>query len=249
MGSCHAGDPFFLPLHVHEPVVPSAFELGGNETVRRVDGVVLATSQIRLVPRLGQRQLRVVAPVGMLLLAHRHRLEGSLDAERTQQPQHFRGHRRVDTHAAERDAPVLRPMVETRTATAVANALALGTAVGDVDPSSAMPATQQTGEQPLPAANRAAGQPTIPSGVVRDHTLVPLVLRPRNIALVVILDQYVPLLAFPREPTRDALAAVLDRDPAPRSAEGVGAAVDRVGQQSVNRLVDRSFHTTRRRRR
>ena len=110
-----------------------------------------------------------------------------------------------------------------------------------MDPSSAVPATQQTGEQPLPAADRAARQPTIPSGVVRDHALVPLVLRPGNIALVVIHDQYVPLLAFPGEPTPDALAPVLDRDPAPRSAEGAGAAVDRVGQQSVNRLVDRKL--------
>ena len=102
------------------------------------------------VPRLGQHQLRVVSSVGALLFAHRHRLESRLDAKRAQD---FRGHRRVDAHAAECDAPVLRPMVETRTATATANALALDAAVGNVDPSSAMPATQQTGEQPLAAVN------------------------------------------------------------------------------------------------
>ena len=129
-------------------------------------------------------------------------------------------------------------MVEMRTATAVANALAIDTAVGDVEPPSAMPAPQQTGEQPLPAANRAARQQTIPSRVVGDHTLVPLVLRPRNIALVVIHDQHVPLLAFPGEPTADALAPVLDGDTAPRSTKGVGATVDRVGQASrQNKLV------------
>ena len=64
----------FLALHLREPFVPSAFELGANEAVRRVDGVILATSQVRLVPRLGQRQFRVVAPVGVLLVAHRYRL-------------------------------------------------------------------------------------------------------------------------------------------------------------------------------
>ena len=32
-GSGNAGDPFLLPLHVREPVVPSLFELGGNEAV------------------------------------------------------------------------------------------------------------------------------------------------------------------------------------------------------------------------
>ena len=182
----------------------------------------------------------MVSPVGVLLFAHRYRLEGSLDAERVQQPQHFGRHRRVDPHAAERDAPA-RPMVEMRAAAAIANAFALGTAVGDVDPSPAMSAAQQTGEQRVPAANRAARQQTLPGSVVGDHTLVPLVLCPRNIALVVIHDQYVPLLAFPSEPTPDTLAPVLDRDPAPRSTEGVGAAVDRVGQQSVNRLVDREL--------
>ena len=51
-------------------------------------------------------------------------------------------------------------------------------------------------------------------------------------------DQHVPLLAFPGEPTPDALAPVLDGDTAPRSTEGVGTTVDRIGQQSVNRAVD-----------
>ena len=131
------------------------------------------------------------ARVGVRLFAYYHRLESSLDAERAQEPQHFGRHRRVDAHAAERDAPT-RPMVETRTATAVANALALGTAVGNVDPSSAMPAAQLTRAQPLSAANGATRQQTIPSSVVRDHTLVPRVLCPRNIALVVIHDQHTP---------------------------------------------------------
>ena len=238
VGSRQVGDPFFLPLHVDEAIVPSAFELGGDQAVRRVDRVELAAGQVRLVPRLGQRQLRLMVHVGVRLFAYHHRLESSLDAERAQEPQHFGRHRRVDAHAAERDAPT-RPMVETRTATAVANALALGPAVGNVDPSSAMPAAQQTREQPLSAANRATRQQTIPSSVVRDHTLVPLVLCPRNIALVVIHDQHIPLLAFPGEPPTDALASVLDRDTASRSTERVGATVDRVGQQSVNRAVDR----------
>ena len=69
----------------------AGFDLStANEAVRRVDGVILATSQVRLVPRLGQRQFRVVAPVGVLLVAHRYRLESSLDAEWAQEPQHFR---------------------------------------------------------------------------------------------------------------------------------------------------------------
>ena len=102
--SRQAGDPFFLPLHVDEQIVPSALELGGNEPVRWIYGVVLAACQVRLVPRLGQRQLRLAARFGVLLFAHRYRLEGSPDSEWVQEPQHLGGHRRVDAHAAERDA-------------------------------------------------------------------------------------------------------------------------------------------------
>ena len=43
-------------------------------------------------------------------------------------------------------------MVDMRTAAAIPNARAIGAAVGDVEPTSAMPATQQAGEQPVPAA-------------------------------------------------------------------------------------------------
>ena len=100
-----------------------------------------------------------------------------------------------------------------------------------------MSAAQQAGQQPVPAANRAARHHTHPGGVVGDHALVPFILRPGNIALVVIHDQYIPLLTFPVQPTPDALAPILDGDTAPRSTEGVGAAVDRIGQQFVNRAV------------
>ena len=100
-----------------------------------------------------------------------------------------------------------------------------------------MPAAQQAGQQPVPAPNRAARHHTHPRGVVGDHALVPFILRPGNIALVVIHDQYIPLLAFPVQPTPDALAPILDGDTATRSTEGVGAAVDRIGQQFVNRAV------------
>ena len=66
-------------------------------------------------------------------------------------------------------------MVGMRTAKAIPNARAIGTAVGDVEPTSA---TQQAGEQPVPAANSAARQQTVPGGVVGDHALVPFILRP-----------------------------------------------------------------------
>ena len=149
--------------------------------------------------------------------------------------------------AAECDART-RPVIQMRIAAAVANAHALVAVVADAEPPAAMPAAQQAGQQPVPAANRARGPPRPPACcIVGDHALVPFILRPGNIALVVIHDQYIPLLTVPVQPTPDALAPVLDGDAA--------APCDRRRRRRRRSdwsadlwivLYTGSFHTTRR---
>lgn len=72
-------------------------------------------------------------------------------------------------------------------------------------------------------------------GVVGDQALIPLELRPANVALVMVEDQSLPFTALLAESAHDPLAAILDRDAA---AECVGPGVDRVRQHVVDRVVD-----------
>ena len=132
-------------------------------------------------------------------------------------------------------------MVDVGAAAVVADAVAVGPAVGDVQPPSAVAAAQQAGEKRVAAAHGAAHHQAPAVGVVGDQALVPLELRPGKVAFVVIHDQHVPFLAVAAMAAADPLAPVLDGDAARRPAEGVGAAVDRVGQEAVNGVVDRQL--------
>jgi hypothetical protein len=55
--SADGGEPLLLALDLCEPVVPAPLEFAGDETVRRVHCIVLPARQVRLVPRLLQREL------------------------------------------------------------------------------------------------------------------------------------------------------------------------------------------------
>ena len=105
----------------------------------------------------------------------------------------------------------------------------------------AMATAQQAGEQRLAAAQRTAAHRVLAVGVVRDQAEVPLVVRPAQITLVVIRDQNLPVLALLLEAAHDLLAAGLDADAAAGAPEGIGAGIDRVGQDVQDRVVDRQL--------
>lgn len=130
-------------------------------------------------------------------------------------------------------------MIDVGAAAVVAHAVAVGPAIGDVQPPPAMAAAQQAGQQRVAAADRATHHQAPAVGVVGDQALVPLELGPGDVALVVIHEQHVPVLAVAAMAAADPLAPVLHGDVARRPAEGVGAAVERIGQEVVDRVVDR----------
>src|SRR4029077_5622308 len=68
---------------------------------------------------------------------------------------------------------------------------------------------------------------------------VPVELAPGNIALVPILEQHVPFGHWTPHAAIDALAAFLDAYFAHRAAKGIGASIDGVGQDVVDRVVER----------
>ena len=101
-------------------------------------------------------------------------------------------------------------VVEMAAPAVIAARAAVLAAVGDVQLAAAVPAAQQAGQQRLAAPDRAAAHEALAVGVVGDQPLVPLELRPANVALVVVADQNLPAAAILAEAAHDPLAAGLD---------------------------------------
>ena len=119
--------------------------------------------------------------------------------------------------------------------------IARASAIGDNQFAPAMPTTQETREQTRAAANRAATGGTPAVGVIADQALIPFELRLVDISRVVVEKQSFPFVRRLLEAPRNPLAAILDRDPRPRSSKGVNAGVDRVGQDMMQGIVDWRF--------
>lgn len=116
--------------------------------------------------------------------------------------------------------------------------VAVSAGVGNVQLAPAMATAQKAGEQSLAPAQRTAAHRVLAVGIVCDQAEVPLVVRPAQITLMVIRDQHLPVLALLLEAAHHLLAAGLDADAAAGASEGIGAGVDRVGQDMQDRVVD-----------
>jgi hypothetical protein len=83
-------------------------------------------------------------------------------------------------------------------------------AVADRELSPAASASQKSRQQGFAPANRTAAHVALPVGVVADQPLIPFKLHPCNIALVVILDQNLPILPAAMQAANDPFAPVLN---------------------------------------
>src|SRR5262249_8914662 len=119
--------------------------------------------------------------------------------------------------------------------------LAVRAAIGDMQFPTAMSAAQETSQQCLAATDRAACHQALTIRIVGDQALIPFEFLRREISLVMVCEQDVPLASFTLEATHHALAARLDCHTAAGSAERVGAAVDRIGQDVMDGIVDRQL--------
>src|SRR5262245_39412083 len=99
-------------------------------------------------------------------------------------------------------------------------------------------AAQQPGQEHLAFAHRTFHDgAALAHGIVSNHLLIALELLPVDVALVVVLDEHVAFVDRPTDAAPHALAAVLNAHLARGSTEGIGAAVDRVGQNVVHGIV------------
>ena len=125
---------------------------------------------------------------------HQHplRLQRRLDRHRLHGAQQLGGDRGVDARPAERHAS-RQPQHQVRPVAAIDGLSRRLARVGHPQPTTAACAGEQPGQQRPSAAPglRAAGRPI---GVGGELRLVALVLRPVDVALVMILEQNLPLL-------------------------------------------------------
>src|SRR5260370_1338629 len=157
-------------------------------------------------------------------------------SERLQDPEDLAADSVIGAQATERDAP-LRAVVHKSASAVIAPRLA---PIAHVQLAAAMATAQKSSEKQLAATHRPSDRGTALTGrIVGNHLLVPLELAPGDITLVLILEQHVPFGHWAPHAAIDALAAVLDAYFAHRAAKGIGASIDGVGQDVVDRVVER----------
>ena len=109
-------------------------------------------------------------------------------------------------------------------------------AIVDAHPPPTTPTAQQAGEEPQTFFGRT--DVTRPVAVIREHPLDLLILLPANVAFVVLGTQHQPLLGRFLPFVIPPLAFCKQRCRF-RLAIGVGARIDRIGQDSINRSIVR----------
>ena len=166
-------DLIFQRSDDQQSLVPATLQFAGDETVVGIDGVILAPGESCFVARLLERQVDLPPLLRLLLEFRRDRIQGSLHAERLEQPDDLAADRLVHPKTAERDA-AFDAMVHEGALAVVAASFARCAAISDMQLASAVAAPQQTGQQDLAAAHRAADQHALTIGVIRKLALVPL---------------------------------------------------------------------------
>ena len=104
-----------------------------------------------------------------------------------------------------------------------------------------MAAAQKPSQQQLSAPDRPSDRGAFARCIVGNHALVLLERAPGDIALVLILEQHVPLGQWAPQAALDALATILDGHLARRASKGIRPGMDRVRQDIVDGVVERQL--------
>ena len=93
----------FQTSRLGEPFVPSALQVPRDQTILRIDDVILSMRARRLVSSLLNGQLLLPKGIGADPLAIGDRRYSRIKAQRRDRPQHLRRNRRVDAHVSKGD--------------------------------------------------------------------------------------------------------------------------------------------------
>src|ERR1700722_1666189 len=117
--------------------IPPPLEFASDQTINRVDRVILSACPGCLVSRLFERQLDLTLFFARLVLVLCDRLYGCFNTERLQQPHNLGSHRLIDPQSAERDTGSSTGIAPGRV-TIIAADIAVGAIVADKQPAAAM---------------------------------------------------------------------------------------------------------------
>ena len=227
----------FEIAHHDQPLVPTSLQFASDEPIVRIGRIVLTLSSGRLIAGLLKREFELSLLLRAPMTPGVNRRQGRLHAQGLEAVEHLLGDHPVGAHSAEADATGRRQVRECADALIASGSVA----VADTKLSSAPRAAKETDQQRFATANGAAAHEPLAVGVVGNQGLIPLEVGPGNIALVVIGDQNAPASPIALHIPQDVLSPVLDDDAHRSTPEGVGAGVDRVGQNMMHGRVHRRF--------
>jgi hypothetical protein len=102
----------FQGMQCLQLLVPAPLQIGSNEPIFRVHGVVLTARPCGLEARLFDRVLELLDLVQFLSPQIPHRGQRSFDSERLYSVKHLTRDRAINPHPAEADATHFRPFAE-----------------------------------------------------------------------------------------------------------------------------------------
>src|SRR5215475_7144582 len=165
-------------------------KLGRDNSILWVHSMILSLGSVTLVARLLEGQLNLSAHVVYFAFARLDGVKCRFHTQRLDLPQHLGAHALVDPQCTERDAQLAS--MQMRLAVAIISAAAF--AIADAQFASTVTAAGKAVEQRRATAD---GPPhyrqTLAIGVVGHHSLVPLVLLPRDVPFVMVGNKYWPL--------------------------------------------------------
>ena len=106
--------------HIGQPLVPTSFQLAGNQSVVGVNLLILTMRAGSFEPRLLKRILKLSPPLQLFLPMIVQGGNRSLDAKRLQSIQNLLGDRTINSHAPKREASAVDPVAESAANVALA---------------------------------------------------------------------------------------------------------------------------------
>ncbi len=187
-------DASFDLVHPLKSRIPATLELGSDEAIVRVDGVVLlARERFRVARRLQLQEARFdeIVMTKALLGDREH---GGIDRAWLYDSQDFSGYGIVDRESTEGDALRLQ-VVESAAVALVARDGRVLAGICDHQLARAATTAEQSCEQGRSLLRRTRAFFAVkPRAVVVEHALDPEKIRPRNVTFVVVWNQHGPVL-------------------------------------------------------
>src|SRR6266446_2126720 len=176
-----------------EPFVPPPFEIAGNQTVFRINRIILPVGASRFVARLLQRQLDLLQSFRAGALTILDRLQRGIKAERRNQRQYLGRNCGIDAYVTKCDTLRPPPVIDGGVVAKIPR-YTPRPVMQHLELASAMSTAQQSNQQSAAIPDRSRHHLTLHIGIPVDGPLVVLIVLPRDIALMVITNQHLPFL-------------------------------------------------------